>query len=172
MKKNLVSILILALLVVNVVLTSIMMFSTMSSVKKTSALVSNIATVLNIELDKSNTTEEGPQTVSIADMATYDIAELTIPLKRGEGDSKDYYCVASVSLWMNTKDADYETYSANLSSYDNVLRSIVVEVIREHTLSEVQQDSEAICNAICERIQNTFGSKFIYKVSFSSIVFG
>ena len=65
MKKNLISVLILALLVVNLVLTSIMMFSTMSSVKKTSALVTSIASVLNIELGGESEVagETGPEVV-------------------------------------------------------------------------------------------------------------
>ena len=50
MKKNLLSILILTLLIINIALTSIMMFGMMSSVKSTSALVGTIAAVLNLEL--------------------------------------------------------------------------------------------------------------------------
>ena len=43
MKKNLISVIILALLIVNVVLTAIMMFSVTSASRKTAALVDNIA---------------------------------------------------------------------------------------------------------------------------------
>ena len=50
MKKNLISIIILALLVVNVVLTAIMMFSVTGASRKTAALVDNISTALNLEL--------------------------------------------------------------------------------------------------------------------------
>ena len=50
MKKNLLSIVILALLIVNLVLTSIMMFSVMSTNKKTAAVVTDIASVLQLEL--------------------------------------------------------------------------------------------------------------------------
>ena len=42
MKKNLISIIILALLIVNIVLTAIMMFSVTGTATKTSALVDNI----------------------------------------------------------------------------------------------------------------------------------
>ena len=89
MKKNLISVLILALLVVNLVLTSIMMFSTMSSVKKTSALVTSIASVLNIELS-GESEEAGETEVKLNDLVTHDIPDdLTIPLKKGE-DGKDH----------------------------------------------------------------------------------
>ena len=50
MKRNLLSVLILALLVVNIVLTGIMMFSVVGTSKKTSALVTDIATILQLEI--------------------------------------------------------------------------------------------------------------------------
>ena len=48
MKKNLLSVLILALLVVNIVLTTIMMLSITKTNSKTAELVTNIATVMNL----------------------------------------------------------------------------------------------------------------------------
>ena len=48
MKKNLLSIVILALLIVNLVLTSIMMFSVTSTNKKTGAVVADIASILKL----------------------------------------------------------------------------------------------------------------------------
>ena len=60
MKKNLLSVVILALLVVNLILTGIMMFSCVSANKKTAALVNDIASVLDLELTGggSNAEEE------------------------------------------------------------------------------------------------------------------
>ena len=48
MKKNLISVIILALLIVNIVLTAIMMFSVTGASKKTAALVDDIAMVLDL----------------------------------------------------------------------------------------------------------------------------
>ena len=50
MKKNLLTILILALVIVNLTLTVITMISVTGTNKKTAALVDTIATVLNLEL--------------------------------------------------------------------------------------------------------------------------
>ena len=50
MKKNLLTIIVIALLIVNIVLTGIMMISMMGTNKKTADLVSDIAAVLNLEL--------------------------------------------------------------------------------------------------------------------------
>ena len=50
MKKNLLSILILVLLVVNIALTAVMMISVTGTNKKTADLITSIATVMNLEL--------------------------------------------------------------------------------------------------------------------------
>ena len=68
MKKNLISVIILALLIVNIVLTAIMMFSVTGASKKTAALVDNIATALNLEL-ASGTEGGAEEVVSMADTA-------------------------------------------------------------------------------------------------------
>ena len=59
MKKNLISIIILALLIVNIVLTSIMMFSVNGAAQKTSALVTDIASIIKLDLNAGTTTEDG-----------------------------------------------------------------------------------------------------------------
>ena len=170
MKKNLISVLILALLVVNLVLTSIMMFSTMSSVKKTSALVTSIASVLNIEL-AGESEAVGETEVKLTDLVTHDIPDdLTIPLKKGE-DGKDHYYIVAVSLMLNKNHPDYETYGANIASQDSLIKSIIIEVIGSHTLEEAKADSEALRNEILAKLQDAYGSDFIYKVAFSNIMY-
>lgn len=167
MKKNLISVLILALLVVNLVLTAMMMFTTMGAVKKTSALVTSIATVLNIELDEGK--EETVEEITLADLITHDVPDtLTIPLKKGE-DGKDHYYLVNVSLMLNSKHEDYETYGATIQ--DSIIKSIVIEVIGSHTLDEAKADPEGMREEILTKIQEAYGSTFIYKIAFSNIMY-
>ena len=171
MKKNLLSIIILSLLVVNIILTSIMLFSVVSTNNKTAAIVSDIAGILKLEMEGQNEAE-GTE-VAMADTAVYQIAEqMTITCKRAEGDTKDTYCLVNVALSMNTKDPDYETYSATLETNESLVKSEVIAVISSYTADEIKLDQEAICQEILERVQKMYGSKFIYKVSFSNIMFG
>lgn len=169
MKKNLISILILALLVVNVVLTAIMMFSVSGSAKKTAALVTDIASVLNIELTQSE--EPDDTTVSIADSSPYDIdGQMTIPLKRGE-DGKDHYYLVEVSLVMNTKHEDYEAFNPTVATNESLFKGIIVEVIGSHTLDEALANPDGMKQEILERIQSEYNSTFIYKVTFGNIMY-
>ena len=169
MKKNLISVLILALLVVNLVLTSIMIFSTKGAVKKTGALVTSIATVLNIEIGGEE--ETGPTEIKLADLETHDIPdELMVPLRRGE-DGKDHYYIVQVSLMLNKDHPDYETYGPTISSQDSIIKSIIIEVIGSHTLDEIQADPEGLRVEILKKIQDAYSSEFIYKIAFSNIMY-
>ena len=52
------------------------------------------------------------------------------------------------------------------------MKSEVIAVISSYTADEIKLDQEAVCQEILERVQKMYGSKFIYKVSFSNIMFG
>jgi len=170
MKKNLISIGILALLIVNLVLTGIMMFSVMNTNKKTAALVTDIATAINLDLKDGSTAEDAEQTISIADVATYTISDMTIPLRRGE-DGKDHYALLSISLSMNTLSDDYATYGATVSEKEDLLRGQINEVVSKYTLEEASADSSLLCNEILTKIQALYNSDFIFGVTFSSALY-
>ena len=167
MKRNLLSIIILALLIVNIALTSIMMFSVMGSSKRTTALVNDIASVLSLELEASGAEEVQKVEVSMKDTAVYDIPnQLTIPCKLGE-DGVQHYYLTNVSLSMNMKDKTYKKYSESMSDMDGLIQSEIFQVFSEYTLDEILADTEAIRGEILKRLQTLFESEFIYRVSFS-----
>lgn len=163
MKKNLLSILILALLVVNLVMTAVMMFSVTGAMKSTTALVGKIATVLDIEL----ATDPGEEMVPIEDTATYTIADtMTIPLK-DEGDGKDHYAMMKVTLYMNTKHEDYKKYGSpeELLAREEMIKSEIISVVRSHTMEELKSDSEGIYAEIVAKLQKMYNSRFVYRVA-------
>ena len=170
MKKNLMTVLILALLIVNIILTSIMMFSVMNTNKKTAELVTNIATAMNLELTVPG--EEAPkEEISLADTAVYNLTEsLTIPLK-SEGD-KVVYIVFDVALSMNTKHDDYKTYGETIADRESLIEDAITSVLRNHTESECRDDFEKIKAEILTAVQDFFKSDFIYDVATSNEKFG
>ena len=93
MKKNLLTIVILALLLVNIALTAVMMISVTTTNNKTANLVTTIATVMNLELTGGPGSEEsgGTPAPTLADTEIYAIPEATIPLKvEITEDGKEY----------------------------------------------------------------------------------
>ena len=171
MKKNLLSVVILALLVVNLILTGIMMFSCVSANKKTAALVNDIASVLDLELTGGGSNAEEVAAVSVADTEIYNIADaMTVALRPSE-DGKEHYCMCEVSFSMNKTHEDYETMSPMVATQESKIRSIIIGVIGGYTKEEAQANQKAIENAILEQVQQMFGSNFIYEAYFRDVKF-
>lgn len=173
MKKNLLTIIILALLVVNIVLTAVMMFTVIPANRKTIALVNDIAGVMNLELSNPIDMASASAMVSVDDTVTYDIADqLTISLKKSEGDDADHYVIVSVSLYMNSKDDDYKAYGGEaVAQRESMIKNEINDAIGSYTYEEAQALGNAgLQDAVLEKIQSMYNSKFIYKVGFRDIM--
>ena len=172
MKKNLLSILFLALLIVNLVFSTVIMISVTSTNKKTAAVIGDIAKILNLELESGKAGEEVAE-VSIDDTAVYDIADqMTIPLKKG-ADGKDHFALVSVTLAMDMNHDDYETYGAAeaMATKESLIKGLIVEAFGDYTMEQIQADNgDAVREDILKRIQTMFDSEFIYKVTFRDII--
>ncbi len=173
MKKNLLSVLILALLVVNIALTSIMMFGMMGSLKNTSSLVGKIAAVLDLELDTGK--DETEKVISIEDTVSYDIAEtMTIPLKSSETDQSSdnatqHYAKIAVSIQMDKNHEDYKKHAEGLAANESLIRSEIISVVSSYTVEEFLGNTDGVCKEILSRLQKMYGSDFIYKVVISDM---
>ena len=172
MKKNMLSVLILALLIVNVALTSIMMFPMMGTNKKTAKLIDGISTALSLEItDPSMEGVEAEAEVAMEDIKVHQIPDqLTIGLAKG-ADGKSHYCVVSISLSLNTKDPDYEKYSATLGDNEDMIKDKIFQVVGSHTIEEAESNTDGLREEILEAIQQMYGSKFVYNIVFRDIMF-
>ena len=169
MKKNMLSILILALLIVNIVLTAIMMFSVTGTAKKTSALIDDISAAINLDLQNQGATSTGAPIVDvpIENIEVFPIGEeLTIPLAKG-ADGKDHYYLVAVSLSLNTKHEDYKKLQPTVATQVDLIKGEIISVIGSHTLEEIQENTDGIRMEILQRIQTLFDSQFIFNVTFT-----
>ncbi|MDE6202895.1 MAG: flagellar basal body-associated FliL family protein [Lachnospiraceae bacterium] len=165
MKKNLISIVILALLVVNIVLTSIMMFSVTSTNRKTAALVTDIASAISLDL---GTEEEEAVTVPISDTSSYTISEMQIPLKKGE-DNEAHFAMLTVTLLINTKHDDYKEYGEDLSTREDLIKGRINETVSQYTMDEINADSQMLKGKILSSIQEIFNSDFIFDITLQAL---
>jgi flagellar basal body-associated protein FliL len=167
MKKNIFSILILALVIVNLALTGIMMFSVVPAANKTNALVTQICSILKLDLEATR----GKDAISIDQIATYDIADkFTVNLKK-DADGKEHYSVFSVTLSMDKESEGYKTYGESISEKESLIKDKVISVVSGFTLAEAQSDKGALQEAIKQSLNDMFESDFIIKIAFRDIVF-
>lgn len=176
MKKNLISIIILALLIVNIVLTAVMMLSVTGASKKTAALVDNIAATLNLELTaQTSSGEREKEIVPMENIATYSISEkMTIPLKDSvdaEGKVSSHFCMASISFSINKKSDGYKKYSEDLSAQEEMIKDMINTVFAGYSMEEAKGNEEAIKKEILDEVQRMYDSDFIFDVGFGSILY-
>ena len=176
MKKNMLLVIMVGLLVVNIVLTAIMMFSVLSTSRKTSKLIDGITTALNIDIG-GNGEDAGEAQVPVSSIVVYNIADpMTIMLKKVSeeegGDGKEHYCVVSVSLSLNSDSPDYKTYGeGDLSSYEALIKDAINSVISGYTMEDARNNQDQMKAEILAQIRNIFNSDFVFNVSFRDIMF-
>ena len=165
MKKNLLSILILAFTIVNLVLNAVLIFSLMPASQKTDKMITQICSILDIELEAG---EEG-QEVPLENIETYSFEEdMTINLKTGV-DGKEHIAKIKVTISMDSKHKDYKKYS-DLSTKEQLIKREINEAVSSFTYEEALQDMSAVENEALKRVQALYDSDFIIGVSFGERV--
>ena len=101
MKKNLMTVIILALVLVNLVLTAILAFTIIPQTRKSNQLIDKIASAIDLELEDGSGKDTAA--VPVEDIEVYDIeSSFTVNLSPS-GDGKDHVAVFSIGLSLNTK---------------------------------------------------------------------
>jgi len=167
MKKNLMSVLILALVFVNIILTAILAFSILPSVKKTNQLVDAIASAVNLEIEGGKTSKTS--SVPMSQISTYDLEDsMTINFKAGD-DGKDHYVVLEASISMDTKSDGYKEYGETISEKASIIKNEINSVVSGYTYEEFRDNQQEVQNQILENLQGLFDSDFIVSVGFTSV---
>ena len=145
------------------------MFTLVPSLKKSDKLVTQVAGVLDLELEKSGDGENKP--VSIDKLEVYDIADkLTINLKRG-ADELDHFAVVSVSFSMNTDHEDYEKYIETISTKESLIKNEINKEFSKYTIEEVRDNTQGIQEQLLTTLQAMFDSDFITEVAFRDVIY-
>ena len=174
MKRNLISVIILAFSIINFILLAIIVFTVIPTNKKTANLITDIASIINLTLENGNG-EVAAGTVAISDISPYELAnEDTVTLKAGE-DGQVHYAVIKVMVSMNTTSDDYKKYDpaaeTGIGSKASIIESTVQDIVGSHTYEECSSDKEAVRQECYEAIKRLFdNSDVIYDVSFSKWV--
>lgn len=172
MKKNLLTVLILALMIVNIVLTTIIMVSVISANKKTAELVGNIALALNLQFAAPGSEGDAGQEVPLENTEVYELPD-SLMVQVSTADGGKVYFVFNLSLSMNSKDKGYKKLGESITSgtYDSVIEDMVSSIVGAHTEEECRNDIETIKKEILQAVQDLTGHKFIYKINISGVKF-
>ncbi len=167
MKKNLMSVLILALVLANLILTAILMISVVPQSKKANELITKVCSAIDLELESGK--EEGAIDVPMSQIEEVKLSEgekMTINLKNTDG--KDHYVMMSVSLALDTKNEDY-TDATVISDKEGIIKDEINKIVSSHTIDDMRSDTKGIQNEILKSLRKMYDSDFIVSVVFSDI---
>lgn len=171
MKKNLISIIIMALVLANLILTAVLAFTIIPQTKKSNALIDQVCAAINIELEGGQ--NKDVSAVPIEDIEVYNITDSFTVNLAPNGDGKKHYAVFSVGLSVNTKSEGYETYGGTegLAEKETIIRSEINSIVSSYTVDTFEADAQKeVKREILEAMQNMFGgTDFIVGVNFSSV---
>ena len=170
MKKNIFSVIITALTVINVVLTAVMFFVMLPTFQKTNNLITQVASVLSLELDADGAADPDSN-YTIKDMESIPVTfetEATYNLKSGADGKSHYAMLSGYVIYLNNKSDDYKDISAMLTEDQSQITGIVTNVIQSHTSEEGTQD--VIEKECLEKIAELLDSKVVVKINLNGYV--
>ena len=150
MKKNLISVIILALCFANLVLTGLLLFTVLPETKKANALIDSVCQA--IDLDLNSGASNGLSNVPLDQIESYSVnggESMNINLKSDGGSN--HYAVITVSLSLNIESDNYVKYSPTvLATKEDIImkKSYKIEV-----------DCANCANKMEEAAKNTAGVK-------------
>ena len=162
MKKNILTIVIMAASLVNLILSIVLVFSVMPAMNKTGRLADKVAKLIDLEIDSG---KDEDQEYTVADLTPVEItyeSSVKINLQQ-EGDSAHYCVLDGIVVSLNSKAEDYKDISKALGENNVYVSDIVKEVISGYpasTLDEVTVRQEAV-----KRLQEKYNTKAIVEIS-------
>lgn len=164
MKKNLITVITLALVVVNLVLTVILTITILPETKKANELITKVCSAIDLDLESGSATSSA--NIPIDQIDVYDIEDQqTINLK-SSGDGKDHFAMITVSISMDKKNKDYKDLQPEVENKVELIKGEINNIVSQYTIDEIKNNQSAVQNEILKDLQKMFGSDFIVAVGF------
>ena len=162
MKKNLMTALILALVLVNFIMTAIMMFAILPQTQKSNEMITRVCEAIDLELSSGAAT--GLSNLPIEQIETYDVAAgeaLTINLKGGG------YAVVSTSISVNNESDLYKSSTTELlSTKESIIKDCIIETVSGFTKEELRESKDEVKKDLLKNLQKIFDADYVVGISF------
>lgn len=170
MKRNILTIVILALSIVNLVLTALIVFSVVPNVKKTNNLIDEVAEIISLDLEAQNGNEKIITSDDLENFAMED--EIIINLKKDSESSKERYAVVSkISLTLYNGVTDYAKVKKNIEESTDSIYDTIRKGFSSYTLDDAKANEEAIKANIIQMLNDRYGDKVVQSIAFGSLIY-
>ena len=164
MKKNILTIVIMAASIINLILSAVLIFSVMPAMNKTSNLVDKVASVVDLEIESKN---KGEELTPIKDLDTLTIpyeSNATINLQKDTGEDENHYAIiGGIVVSFNKEEDDYSDIKALIEANTVYVEDIVKDTISSYTAKTISQP--AVKEEAVKKLQERYGTKSIVDIS-------
>lgn len=172
MKKSMLNVIILALVLVNLVLTVILTFSLVSTNKKTNSLINKVAQIIDLDVaggvsNNNSSTGSGIENVSYIDIKNNDSTDIIVSYV---DNGKTRYAVLSVSVGLNSKAKDYSTVSTSVDNWMKVLVNKITNEANKYTYSTISANKSTMETDLLKEFQELFKTETIQSVLINIVV--
>ena len=170
MKKNLMSVLSLALVVANLILTAILMISVVPQTKKANELVTKVCSAIDLELEGGK--EKSAIDIPMDQLETVKIANgdsLTINLK-SENDRKSYAKI-SISLAVDKKNKGYKKGLEAITANEDIIKNEIIKIVTNYTIDDMRDGQKELQDEVLVSLRKLFDSDFIVSVAFPTYTY-
>lgn len=165
MKKNILTIVIMAASVINLILSIVLIFSVMPAMNKTSNLIDKVASVIDLEIESKSEEEKiVPMEDRDSTIITYE-NKVNINLKKGGDNTNHYAIISGVTVSYNKNEDDYADVKALIDGSQVYVNDIVSETIGAYTVDTISR--EAIKAEVIKKLQEMYDTKCIIDISLS-----
>lgn len=164
MKKNLITVIILAICIINLVFNILLVFVFMPSATKTNKLITDISEILDLEI----ASQSGDNTFDVSNLAPFQL-EQGNPVNLADDGSGDLAVVQyGLTINLDKTASDYAQTEKNLTTSTSLIYDIVRGIIGNYTYAQCidVQTQEQIKQEILTELKETFNTECIYSVVF------
>lgn len=166
MRKNLITVIILAICIINLVFNILLVFVFMPSANKTNKLITDISEVLDLEI-ASQKAGDGEE-FDVSNLSAFQL-EQGNPINLASDGSEGIHVVQyGLTINLDKTASDYSKISTTLESSTSLVYDMSRDIIGNYTYNQVidVEVQRQIKEEILAKLRETFNTECIYSVSF------
>lgn len=170
MKKNLITVIILALCLINLVFNILLVFVFMPSASKTNKLITDISAVLDLEIQSQSSGEES--NFDVSNLAAFTLEKGNPINLAADGSDTPHVVQYGLTINLDSTASDYSKVNDNLTASTSLVYDTVRDIIGQYTYAQVRnvETQRAIKDNILIALRETFNTECIYSISFYDFV--
>lgn len=170
MKKNILTIVIMAATLINVILSAVLVFAVMPAMNKTSALVDKVASVIDLEIEDANAEEQEytMQDLQVVENLYDDKLNINLTKDAGDGNKQHYAQIGGWTLSLNSKAEDFSDINDSITANKVYVDDIVKETISSYTATTI--DEAKLRAEIIKKVQKKYNTKATVEISLKGLL--